>query len=74
MGWVALLVLVAVVFMTMPKPQSMPPASFEDVSAPVAKEGKEIPVLFGTKMLRGANVVWYGDFDSSPIKAKGGKK
>ena len=33
-----------------------------------------LPVVFGTVLLRGANVVWYGDLEAEPIRKKGGKK
>lgn len=45
-----------------------------DVDAPTAEEGRPIPVVFGTVLLRGANVVWYGDLEAEPIRKKGGKK
>ena len=35
-----------------------------DVSAPTAAEGGEIPVLFGTREIANANVVWWGDFSA----------
>lgn len=57
-----------------PKPYSAPPASIEDIKAPVAEEGKEIPVLFGCRDLRGPNVVWYGDLKTKRIKSSSGKK
>lgn len=57
-----------------PKPESRPPAGIADIEAPVAEEGKEIPVLFGCRDLRGANVVWYGDLKTKAIKSSGGKK
>ena len=50
------------------------PASLSDVDAPTAEEGRPIPVVFGTVLLRGANVVWYGDLVADPIRKKGGKK
>lgn len=58
----------------MPKPQSQPPAGLGDVKAPTAEEGREIPVLFGTRDLDGPNVVWYGDLRTVAIRKKGGKK
>ena len=70
----AVAISLAATFLIRPKTQSQAPAAFEDISAPVAEEGKAIPVLFGCRMLRGANVVWYGDYRTTPIKAKGGKK
>lgn len=57
-----------------PKPQSTPPAGLGDVVAPTAEEGIEIPVLFGTRDLKGANVTWYGHFRADAIRKKGGKK
>lgn len=61
-------------FSYMPKPQINKPAGFGDVQAPTAEEGREIPVLFGTRDMLGPNVVWYGDFRSVAITKKGGKK
>lgn len=57
-----------------PKPESQPPAGLEDIEAPTAEEGKEIPVLFGCRELRGPNVTWYGHLKTKAIKTKGGKK
>jgi hypothetical protein len=57
-----------------PKPPQPKPASIEDFDVPVAEEGRPIPVVFGTVTLTGANVLWYGDLRSTPIKSKGGKK
>jgi hypothetical protein len=58
----------------MPKPESRPPAGLGDFNVPTAEVGREIPVLFGTRELKGPNVVWYGDLRVVPIKKKGGKK
>ena len=57
-----------------PKPESKPPAGLGDIEAPTAEEGREIPVLFGCRELRGPNVVWYGHLKTKAIKSKGGKK
>lgn len=57
-----------------PKPQSVKPSGLGDFDIPTAEDGREIPVLFGTRILRGANVVWYGDFKAVAVKKKGGKK
>ena len=48
--------------------------SIQEVEAPTAEEGRAIPVLFGTRDIKGANVVWYGDVKTVAIKKKGGKK
>lgn len=58
----------------MPKPQDQPPPAIGEVDAPTAEDGREIPVLFGTRDLEGPNVVWYGDIRVVPLKKKGGKK
>lgn len=57
-----------------PKPQNAKAAGLDEFSAPTAEAGREIPVLFGTRLIKGANVVWYGDLEAVPIKKKGGKK
>lgn len=77
MAWVyAVVFIVALVvsYAMMPKPESQPPAGLGDIKAPTAEEGREIPVLFGTRDIDSANVVWYGDFKAKAIKKKGGKK
>lgn len=67
-------VLLLLTYVLSPKPKSMPPAKISDSDIPVAQEGIEIPVLFGTRDLAGANVVWYGDIGTQAIRKKGGKK
>lgn len=44
------------------------PASLSDVDVPTAEEGRPVPVVFGMALIRGANVVWYGDLKAEPIK------
>ena len=46
----------------------------DDFDLPTAEEGRPIPVVFGTMLLRGPNVVWAGDLKVDPIRKKGGKK
>lgn len=57
-----------------PKPQNAKPSGLGDFKVPTAEEGREIPVLFGTRDIEGPNVVWYGDLRTVAIKKKGGKK
>ena len=48
-----------------------------NLDVPVAESGKPIPVLFGTRVIRQANVVWYGDVKTTEIRqssGSGGKK
>lgn len=77
MFWVAALFFVGalVVAYTMaPKPETRPPAGLDEIQAPTAEVGREIPVLFGRRKLEGPNVVWYGHLRAVAIKKKGGKK
>uniref|UniRef100_UPI0035B41C46 hypothetical protein n=1 Tax=Paenirhodobacter enshiensis TaxID=1105367 RepID=UPI0035B41C46 len=49
-------------------------SSLDDFDIPTAEEGRVIPVVFGTVLLTGANVVWAGDLKVTAIKKKGSKK
>ena len=64
----------AMALMPKPKMPGMKPATLDDFDAPTAEEGREIPVLFGTRDIAGPNCVWYGHLKSKAIKKKGGKK
>jgi len=57
-----------------PKTQTAPPRGLDEVTAPTAEVGREIPVLFGRRAIYGANVVWYGDLATKAVKSKGDKK
>lgn len=57
-----------------PKPIRPTAATFEDFEAPIAREGDPIPVVFGTREIKGMNCVWYGDLGVSAVKKKGGGK
>lgn len=77
MSWVTALLFVGALivgFAMAPKPEKRPPAGLNEVQAPVAEVGREIPVLFGRRKLEGPNVVWYGHLRTVAIKKKGGKK
>lgn len=56
-----------------PKPPDAKPATLSDFSIPVVEEGKPVAVVFGEVWVDDANVLWYGDMASAPIKS-GGKK
>lgn len=43
-------------------------SSLGDFQAPTAEEGRVIPVIFGTCLAKGPNVVWYGDLKVVPIR------
>lgn len=73
--WFFVIALVALVvgYALAPKPQSQN-TTVGNVQSPTAEEGGNIPVLFGTRDIKGANVVWCGDIKTVAIKKKGGKK
>ncbi len=52
----------------MPKVTHARPATASEFDVPTALEGREVPVLFGTRRITGPNVVWWGDLASYPIK------
>lgn len=51
-----------------PKPPSPKPASLADFDVPTADESREIPVVFGTVTITGANVIWYGNLRAEQIE------
>lgn len=53
-------------------PETQPPAT-EDIGVPTAEAGKPITVVFGTVLVTGPNIVWYGDLGYSPVRTKSGK-
>ena len=76
MAWVYVayfVVALVISFALTPKPNT-PMPGVGNVTAPTASVGKEIPVVFGTVIVKSANVVWYGDIKTVPVKSKGGKK
>lgn len=76
MAWVYVayfVVALVISFALTPKPNT-PMPGVGNVTAPTAAVGKEIPVVFGTVVVKSSNVVWYGDIRTVPIRSKGGKK
>lgn len=77
MAWIAAVVAfvaaIVVSYAMIPKPQNAKPAGLGDLQVPTAEEGREIPVLFGTKDIKSPNVVWYGHLRTLAIKKKSGK-
>ena len=56
-----------------PKPPAGPSPQ-EISSVPTADPSRSVPVLFGTRTIKAANVIWYGDLSTLPHKTKVGKK
>jgi hypothetical protein len=61
-------VMLAVSYAIQPKPPKPKPAALSEFDVPTAEENRPIPVVFGTKRVRGPNVLWYGDLSSAPIR------
>lgn len=76
MAWPAwvIQIIVAVVlqvaaYLLAPKPKSTRNEA-ADLQAPTAEAGRPVPVLFGTKRVKGLNVLWYGDKSKRTYKVK----
>lgn len=67
--WVASVV-VSVLLAPKPKLSDAKADQLNPNDLPIAGQGTVIPVLFGTRWLRGANVVWFGDLGNQPIRKK----
>lgn len=63
-----------IAYATRPKPPHQKAASLEDVDLPETDETQEVPVLFGSKIQKGFNVVWYGDFSQNQDTKDGVKR
>lgn len=66
---VMMVIAVALMFIGSKVKDDRKPAALEDFTFPTAAE-RPIQVLYGTRKLGGANVLWYGDLRSSAIKKK----
>lgn len=42
----------------------------EDIDVPTADEGRVIPILFGTRDLKSANCVWYGNLHVYQVRQR----
>lgn len=78
-GWddiaIAIVMVIAAAYTAANQPKTPTPVALtlDDVKAPVAEVGKEIPVVFGTREISDANVVWYGNLRTKPVKVSSGK-
>ncbi len=70
------LILWAVMFtlsqLLMPKPEieDARPANLNDFNFPTATEGRIIPLNWGTDLVKGPNVIWYGDLKTVAIRER----
>jgi len=54
-------------------PDAPEAATLEDFDAPVVGQGDPYAVIFGTFLVKGANVLWYGDLRTTEVKTDAGK-
>ena len=76
MAWwyVAVLVIsIIAAYAVSPKAPEVTPPSLDEGNIPTVEQGGSINVVFGTHIVREANIVWYGDLDYVEIRSKGGK-
>jgi hypothetical protein len=69
------LLLSAVSYVLAPRQRQETPvaAGLDAFDIPTAEEGRPIPVVFGTILVTGPNVVWAGDLKVEPLVKSGGK-
>lgn len=73
--YIAVLLVSSIVAIALaPKPPKPKPASLADFDIPTAEQGRPIPMVFGTVLVTGPNVIWYGDLGTRAIKSSTGKK
>lgn len=54
-----------------PRPKdTSKPATLSDFNFPTADESRPIPVVWGTVSITGANILWYGDLQSTSLSRK----
>lgn len=61
--------LMVIAYIIMPKPKPQKP-EVRDLQNPTADAGRPIPVVFGTKTVKGVNVLWYGEKTTHQYKVK----
>lgn len=61
----------AIASLLAPKPEKPVAGQLE---VPTAEEGGNIPVCFGTNLVKQSNVIWYGDAKVDPIYSDEAKK
>jgi hypothetical protein len=75
--WFVVVLVIAVVaacYAVSPKAPEPVPPTLKDIQAPTAEQGRPIPVVFGTYLVKSPNVVWYGDLGYEEVRSDGGGK
>lgn len=53
-----------------PKPKQPRPPAVQEPQAPTASAGRPIPVIWGSVMIKGPNVLWYGELQARQYEVK----
>ncbi len=75
-AWVGIALVASFIItsLTMKRPPAPRATTLDDFEVPQVDEGTPHAVVFGDVWLEGWQVLWYGNYRSKKIKAKGGKK
>lgn len=57
-------------YMLAPKPKAPPPPELDDLKSPTASTGREIPKIYGTKTIKGLNIIYFGEKEIRNVKVK----
>lgn len=72
---IGVLILTNVVgYLLAPKQPGLDAPKKSDLRVPNSEEGRPLAVHFGSPIIKDVSITWYGDYDTIPIKSKGGKK
>lgn len=75
-NWVAqLLISIAisvVAYLILPKPKTPKPEAAKDFQNPTAEAGRPCTVLFGDMLIKGGNILWYGEKSRRDYQVKQG--
>lgn len=55
------IVVAVVAYLISPKPKTPKPTAARDFDNPTAEAGRPCTVLFGDVLIKGGNILWYGD-------------
>lgn len=64
------LVLNVIAYLLMPKPKGPQPQEVKDLEAPTAEAGRPIPVVFGDMTVKGVNVIFYSENQTTTYEIK----
>lgn len=59
-----------IAYALMPKPKPPKPEAAKELENPTAEAGRPISVVFGSMMIKGPNVLWFGEKSIRTYKVK----